>query len=136
LNIQLEPQWINKLFLAPKAASASVAADHLSPSQHHFQFLKIMNLPWGPSARTLLAQLAADSNEESIEGGYRPKGLHFWTSVSRHQRSRHNFRSPTSDLIPWDSDNIIGAVLSLGGAIGVTITRSIFGVGEGGKIEV
>jgi len=37
-----------KLFLAPNAASASVAADYLSLSQHHFQYLKIMNLPWGP----------------------------------------------------------------------------------------
>ena len=113
-----------------------MAADHLSLSESFSVLKNYESSIWGPSVRALLAQLAADSNEESIEGGYRPKGLHFWTSVSRHQRSRHNFRSPTSDLIPWDSDNIIGAVLSLGGAIGVTITRSIFGVGEGGKIEV
>ena len=36
-----------------------------------------MNLRWGPSVRALLAQLAAESNEESMEGGYRPEGLHF-----------------------------------------------------------
>ena len=52
--------------------------------------------------------------------------------MSRLQRSRQNFRSPTTDQIPSDSDNIIGAVLSLGGGLGVTTTRSMFGVGEGG----
>ena len=57
--------------------------------------------------------------------------LCFRYPVSRLQRSRQNFRSPTTDQIPSDSDNIIGAVLSLGGGLGVTITRSMFGVGEG-----
>ena len=37
---------------------------------------------WGPSVRALLAQLAAESNEKSMEGGYRPEGLHFGQVVN------------------------------------------------------
>jgi len=36
----------------------------ISLSQNHFQFLKIINIPWGPSVCALLAQFAAESNEE------------------------------------------------------------------------
>ena len=54
----------------------------ISLSQNHFQFLKIINIPWGPSVRALLAQLAAESNEESTEGGYRLEELHFGQVVN------------------------------------------------------
>jgi len=82
LNIQLEPQWINKLFLAPNAASARVAADHLSLSESFSVLKNYESSIWGPSVRALLAQLAAESNEESMEGVYRPEGLHFGQVVN------------------------------------------------------
>ena len=50
-------------FPSPNAASASLAADHFSLPES-FSVLKIINIPWGPSVRALLAQLAAESNEE------------------------------------------------------------------------
>ena len=55
------------VLLAPDVASARVAADHLSLPES-FSVLKIKNLPRGQSVRALLAQLAADSTEGSLEG--------------------------------------------------------------------
>ena len=65
LNIQLKPQWINNNFLAPNAASASLAADHFSLPESFSVFKNYKySIGSGPSVRALLAQLAAESNKE------------------------------------------------------------------------
>ena len=49
------------------------------------------------------------------------------------QTLQHRKRVDQIPVTKFQGDYIIGAVLSLGGGIGVTITRSMFWVGEGGE---
>ena len=59
----------------------------------------------GPSVRALLAQLAAESNEESMEGGYRRDVLDFGQAVDPNPPLTNKFflQKPVQLMQPYGS---------------------------------
>ena len=80
-----------------------MAADHLSLSESFSVLKNYESSIWGPSVRALLAQLAAESNEESMEGGYRPEGLHFGQVVNPNPPLTNQFfpQKPVQLTLPF-----------------------------------